>query len=109
MAQLIKRSRRKSPLKRKKSGKSTRKSGRKSGRKSLDRGVEDFEESLDKIAKETDELNVTCSWYGATKDFNELKEILTNLRAVRNSLLEKISGYKKEDVHQFICRSVACI
>ena len=98
MAQLIKRSRRKSPLKRKKSGKS----GRKSGRKSSDGGVpDDYDIKLDDL---TSDIVRSGGAADAVNELNDLKKCLIALRTSRNNLMDKISDYNM--VQEFICRSL---
>lgn len=125
MSNLIKRSRRKSPLKNKQPRKSPIKSkkGRKSPIKSKKRGksrrkvldgagaadaaISDFEEDLEYIDKEVSLSEVAGYFEGTSESVNNLKKALLKLRSARNELVEKIPDRNyQENVHNFIYRSL---
>ena len=119
MSNLIKRSRRKSPLKNKQPRKSPikNKKGRKSPNKSKKRGKSrrkvldganpDFEEDLEYIDNEVSLSEVAGYFEGTSESVNNLKKALLKLRSARNELVEKIPDRDyQENVHNFIYRSL---
>ena len=118
MSNLIKRSRRKSPLKNKKSRKTPlkNKKGRKSPIKSKKRGKSrrkvldgnsDFDEDLEYIDNEVSLSEAAGYFEGTSESVNNLKNALLELRSARYELVEKIPDRDYHgNIHNFIYRSL---